>query len=160
MLAYRKSTHVRVRRDGTTVLEAAVVLPVFFTFIFGLVEYGRVQMVANVINNACRQGARYGSTEGVTTAEATARVRQILGSAMDPDVVDIIVKDASVFDDGDALPETAADYQALSSIELDAAQPRQLFVVRATVEYQDIALVPISCLHGMKLTGQALMRHE
>jgi hypothetical protein len=158
MTTYRKST--RARRGGTTVLEVAVVLPVFFTFVFGLVEYGRIQMVSNVIKNACRQGARYGSTEGVTTAEARARVRRILGSAMDPDVVDIIVKDASVFDDGDALPDSAEDYQGLPSIELDDAQPRQLFVVRATVEYQDIALLPISCLNGMELTGQALMRHE
>ncbi len=59
MTAFSKSRRLRDRRGGTTVLEVAVVLPVFFTFVFGLIEYGRVQMVANVVKNACRQGARY-----------------------------------------------------------------------------------------------------
>ncbi|MFV2070220.1 MAG: hypothetical protein ACC645_24900, partial [Pirellulales bacterium] len=108
----------------------------------------------------CRQGARYGATEGVTTTEAEARVRQILSSAMNSNAANIIVKNSSVFDSGGPLPVSANDYLNLPNIDLSNAEPRQLFVVRATVDYQDISLIPIASLNGMKLTGQAFMRHE
>ena len=148
------------RRDGTTVLEVAIILPVFLTFLFGLIEVGRVQMVANILKNACRQGARYGATEGVSSTEAVARVRQILGSAMDANAAEIIAKDASVFDTGDTLPESPEDYLSLPDIELDDAEPRQLYVIRATIHYEDIALVPLPYFADMQLTGLAFMRHE
>lgn len=47
------------RRTGATILEAAVVLPVFLLFVIGIFEYGRFLMVRNVMDNAAREGARY-----------------------------------------------------------------------------------------------------
>ena len=55
-------------------VEFAMVLPVFFTFVFGVVEFGRLQLVSNMLTTACRTGARLGSTESVTTAHAKTRV--------------------------------------------------------------------------------------
>lgn len=156
----RRIHRAGTRRRGTTLVEFAMVLPVFFTFVFGIVEYGRLQLVSNMLKTACRNGARLGSTEDVTTAEATARVRAILAAALDTNDLTVIVKDAGVFDTSGPYPESAAEYTALSDAELDDVDPRQLFLVRASVAYNDIALIPFSVLDGVQLSGQALMRHE
>lgn len=150
----------RALRRGTTAVEVAVILPVLFIFVFGLIEFGRLQLVSNLMNAACRNAARYGSTEGITTAQAQARVEQILGTAMDPADVTVLVKDASVFDDGGSLPSSASEYDAMPDLTLDTAEPRQLFLIRASVSYDDVAFVPFSILNGVTLSGQAFMRHE
>ena len=62
------------RRRGTTTVEFALILPVFLIFVFGLMEYGRAQMIANMLQNSCRDAARWGSTEGVSTSEVEQRV--------------------------------------------------------------------------------------
>ena len=158
-MAHRSRT-LRMRRRGTTAVEAAVVLPVFLLFVFGLIEYGRLQLVSNLLNSACRGGARYGATEGVSAAAAQGKVEQVLGAAIDISDLTVVVKDAAVFDNGGPLPSTAADYNAMPNLALENAEPRQLFLVRASVGYNDIAFVPFSILDGVTLHGQAFMRHE
>jgi len=158
-----KSASRRARRRsrcGTAAVEVALILPFFFTFVTGLIEYGRLQMVSNMLQTACRTGARLGSTESVTTAEAVARVQAILSAVLDTNDLTVIVKDAGVFDTSGPLPDSAADYAALGNIELNDAEPRQLFLIRATIAYNDVALIPFSVLNGVDLIGQALMRHE
>ncbi len=39
-------------------MEFAVVAPVFLLLVFGMIEYGRMVMVQQVITNASREGAR------------------------------------------------------------------------------------------------------
>ena len=156
----RRTRRTQAHRRGTTLVEFAMVLPVFFTFVFGIVEIGRLQLVSNMLTAACRNGARLGSTENVTTADAKARVNEILAAAITTEGVTVIVKDASVFDTSGAYPSSAADYEALTDIELDEVEPRQLFLIRASVAYNDIALFPFAILDGVQLTGQALVRHE
>lgn len=150
----------RKKRSGTTIVEVAVILPVFLTFVFGLVECGRLQMVNSLLKTACRTASREGSTEGVSTAAVQARVAQIMAAAIDPSNLTVIVKNAGVFDDGGTLPTTASDFTAMPDIELTAAEPRQLCLVRASVAYNDIALAPFSILDGATLYGQSFMRHE
>jgi len=150
----------RGKRSGTTVVEVAVILPVFFAFVFGLVEYGRLQMVNNLLKTACRTASRQGSTEGVSTAAVEARVAEIMSAAIDTSNLTVVVKNAGVFDDGGSLPTTASDYTALPDIELADAEPRQLFLVRASVSYNDFALAPFTILSGATFHGQSFMRHE
>jgi Flp pilus assembly protein TadG len=54
-----------------TVLEFAVVGPVFLLFILGIVEWGRVYMVQGQLTEAARQAVRRGVVEGTTTAQIT-----------------------------------------------------------------------------------------
>ena len=156
----RRTRRARANRRGTTMVAFAMVLPVFFTFVFGIVEHGRLQLVSNMLTTACRNGARLGSTENVTTADAKARVEGILAAVLDTQDLTVMVKDAGVFDTSGAYPSSAADYAALTDVELDETEPRQLFLVRATVAYNDVALIPFPILDGVQLTGQAFMRHE
>lgn len=152
-------------RSGTTVVETALVLPVFLLFVLGLIELGHAQMVKNVLRSACRQAARIGTTDGNSTAVVRQRVLKVLESVVDPSVVEVYVKDASSFDAGSAPPASGNDLESLSNIELMNAEPRQLFMVRAKIRYNEIAIVPNipflgSFLDDVVLEGQAFMRHE
>lgn len=159
-LASRRTRRAPSNRRGTTLVELAVVLPVFFTFVFGIIEFGRLQLVSNMLTTACRNGARLGSAENATTAMAKARVQEIMSATLDTNDLTVLVKDAGVFDTAGPYPDSAAAYASLADVELGDLEPRQFFLVRATVAYNDIALIPFSILDGVQLSGQALMRHE
>jgi Flp pilus assembly protein TadG len=49
----------RKYRGGAAVVEFAIVAPVFFILVFGMIEYGRMVMVQQILTNASREGARY-----------------------------------------------------------------------------------------------------
>jgi hypothetical protein len=154
----------RKMRRGTTAVETALVLPVFLLFVLGIVELGRAVFVEHVLNSACRQAARIGSTNGNSTATVKTKLLDILGSAVNRNAVQVFVKDASSFDSG-APSTTSTALESMPSIEVSSAQPRQLFMVRAKIRYHDIAIVnniPIlgKFLDGVTLEGQAFMRHE
>ena len=150
----------RLERRGTTIVETAVVLPVFLFFLFAIIEFGHAQLVTNMLNSACRNGARIGAVEGTTSADVVARVNQTMAPVIAAENVSIFVNDASVFDGGGTPPNSGAAIEALPSIELTNAEPRQMFVVRARLNYNDIALVPMPFMDGVVLNSQAFMRHE
>jgi hypothetical protein len=151
-------------RRGTTVVETALVLPVFLLFVLGLLELGHAQLVKHVLRSACRQAARMGTTEGKTTADVRAKVLSTMSSIVDPGDVEVFVKNAGTYDSG-GQPESGSDLEAMPNIELSGAEPLQLFMVRAKINYQDVAIVPNipylgSFLDDVVLEGQAFMRHE
>lgn len=157
----------RVFRDrrGTTAVEAALVLPVFLLFVLGLIELAHAQLIKNVLRGACREAARIGTTDGSSTAAVRARALQLLETVVDEDEVEIFVKDASVYDDGGTPPASGAALESLADIDLANAEPRQLFLVRARINYVNVAIVPHIPVLGrfldeVVLEGQAFMRHE
>ncbi len=70
----------RRNRRGAAVVEFAVVAPVFFLLVFGIIEYGRMVMVQQLITNASREGARRAVLDGATTAEVNTVVSGYLTS--------------------------------------------------------------------------------
>lgn len=154
----------RGSRNGTTAVEAAFVLPVFLMFVLGMAELSRAAFVQHVLNSACRQAARLGSTEGTTTADVKAKTLVILGSAINTAAVQVYVKDASAFD-GSSPGTSGSALEAMPDVEVSSAKSRTMFMVRAKVKYSDIALVkriPIIgyFMENVTLDGQAFMRHE
>jgi Flp pilus assembly protein TadG len=71
----------RRKRRAAAVVEFAVVAPVFFLLVFGMIEYGRMVMVQQVLTNASREGARRAVLDGATTPEVQATVENYLTSA-------------------------------------------------------------------------------
>jgi Flp pilus assembly protein TadG len=63
------------------VVEFAIVAPVFFLFIFGIIEFGRMVMVQQVITNASREGARMAILSGSSTSGVTTAVTNYLSGA-------------------------------------------------------------------------------
>ncbi len=71
----------RRERRGAAVVEFAVVAPILFLLVFGMIEYGRLVMVQQVLTNATREGARHGVLDGSTTTEVQTTVTNYLTSA-------------------------------------------------------------------------------
>ena len=71
----------RRNRNGAAVVEFAVVVPVFFALVFGMIEYGRMVMAQQIMTNAAREGARLGILDNSTTSEVTTAVNSYLSAA-------------------------------------------------------------------------------
>ncbi len=63
-------------------MEFAIVAPVFLLMVFGMIEYGRMVMVYQVITNASREGARAAVLDGATTSSVSTAVQAYMTSAM------------------------------------------------------------------------------
>ncbi len=68
----------RKKRSGATVVEFAIVGPIVFLFFLGLMEWGRFEMVRQVMSTAAFNSARVGTLPGSTSAEAQDRAIEIL----------------------------------------------------------------------------------
>lgn len=67
-----------IRRRGAAVVEFAIVAPVFFLLVFGMIEFGRMVMVQQIITNAAREGARIAVLPSSTTSQVTTAVNNYL----------------------------------------------------------------------------------
>ncbi|HEX3998015.1 MAG TPA: TadE/TadG family type IV pilus assembly protein [Pirellulales bacterium] len=73
-------------RRGTAVVEAAVILPILLTMMFGVWEVGRMIEVSQILDNAAREGARlaaggYVNGTAVTTAQVQTAVQNYMTAA-------------------------------------------------------------------------------
>lgn len=80
----------RRRQLGATLLETAVVILLFFTLVFAIIEFGRAYNMYHAITNAARAGARYSvapcSYSVVSCGSATP------GQMVDKSAVEAVVK--------------------------------------------------------------------
>jgi Flp pilus assembly protein TadG len=73
-------TRNRRQRKGATLVETALVLPIFFLFLMGIFEYGQYEMVRQVVENASRAGARYAVVNSATAS--TSQVQAIVSQQL------------------------------------------------------------------------------
>jgi Flp pilus assembly protein TadG len=128
----------RKYRRGTSAVEFAVVAPVFFLLIFGLIEFGRVVMVQQFLTNATREGARVGVLDGSTTAEVNAAVTAYLNSANIKNVTPVVTPS----------PPSSAGYGAPVTVTV-------------SVPFSQVSWLPSPMfLGGKTLTASSVMRRE
>ncbi|HVJ84022.1 MAG TPA: TadE/TadG family type IV pilus assembly protein [Caulifigura sp.] len=133
------------RREGAAAVETALVLPLFFLIVFGVIEFGRAFMVAQLLTNAAREGARSAITAGSTNATVAETVKSLVheyvGVAKSKVNVAISVNDST-------------------STTLAQAERRDMCEVLITVPVSDVTFIPLKFLTGITLRGQAAMCHE
>ena len=62
-------------------VEFAIVAPVLLLLILGMIEYGRLVMVQQIITNATREGARQAVLNGATTTSVKTTVEDFLAAS-------------------------------------------------------------------------------
>lgn len=154
-----KRTRADKERSGATIAETAVVLPVFFVILFGFIEFGHVFMTIHALNSAARRAARLGVSETATTANVVTLANQVVSSAIPAARATILVKNGDAFE-VTGMDASTVNYAALPDIELSTAERRQLFIVRVSVPYSDIAILGPRWLGGLTVYGQSVMRKE
>ena len=63
MLQRRRSRRSGPRSRGQALVEFALIFPIFMLVLFGIIDVGRFVYVSNSLNEASREGARFGSVE-------------------------------------------------------------------------------------------------
>ena len=72
----------KMNERGNAVVEMALLLPILLLILFGITEFGRAVMTANVLNTASREGARLAAVSSLSdTLQVEARVIEVLQAA-------------------------------------------------------------------------------
>lgn len=128
----------RRNRRGAAVVEFAVVAPLLFLLLFGMIEFGRMVMVQQVLTNASREGARRAVLDGATTASVTAAVQEYLSSGG--------IGGATVTVDPD--PPGSAGYGEPVSVTVE-------------IGFDEVSWLPAPMyLSGRQMTATTVMRRE
>jgi Flp pilus assembly protein TadG len=135
-------------------VEAALVMSICLLFILGIMEYGRLMMTKQILDNAAREGARYAVVS--TTSVTTAQVQNVV--------------DTSMAGQGAQL----ADYNKTSSITVFKADPAtganigswadtrfgEAIGVQITGTYQPVLPIFVFLPGNITLQGSCVMRSE
>ncbi len=122
---------------GAAAVEFAVVAPIFFLMVVGILEFGRALMVQQVLVSASRVGARQAITLNATAWDVIDTVQEYAANA--------------------AVPGTAVTV----SPSPDVAAPGQTITVTTMVPFDQVSWMPSPWfLGGKTLTSQSSMRKE
>lgn len=137
-------------RDGTALVETALVLPIFFMIVLGIIEFGRAMMVAQLLNNGAREGTRVAIMPGSTNTDVQNAVLNFVTGAVGvaPEKVNV------------AITVTAAAGNPDPGNNVALASKRDLCTVVVRVAFSDVDYLPGKFLNDRQLIGQSAMRHE
>ncbi len=126
------------RRRGVAAVEFAIVAPLFFLIVLGILEFGRMVMVQQVITNAAREGARIAVLDSATAGRVTTRVNDYMSAAgLDNAIVEITPSQPA-----------SAEYDEPVS-------------VRVRIPFSAVSVLSKPFLAGStELTAQSVMRRE
>lgn len=131
-------------------VEAALVLPIFFVIVLGIIEFGRGMMVGQMVTSAARQGARDAIIDGATNTTVKAAVKQILTETLGVNADDIAVTVRVSPGTGNPDPQN----------DLGKAMPRDLCRVDVSVPYSKVGYIAGRFLESANIRGACAMRHE
>ena len=133
-------------RRGASAVEFAVVAPIMFLFVFGLIEVGRMLMVQQALTNAAREGCRKACL--ATTTSATA--------------VDTVVRNTLQV----AVPNASNALKVLvgtTPTALSGLSSGTAVTVNLQVRFSDVSWMPGNFLHALgdpMLSAQSVQERE
>lgn len=80
MIRPERSMRTRRARRGATTVEMAFVVPIVFMLTFGALEFARINMVRNTIEDALFEGVRQSMLPGATETKIKTRVNAVLAT--------------------------------------------------------------------------------
>jgi Flp pilus assembly protein TadG len=108
-----------------------------------MIEFGRVMMALEMLNNAARNGARMAVISGSTTASAKQAISDTLANTT------ITGASTSIAVNGD------------TSVDVSNASPGDTITVTITVPASNVSWLPVAVFTGNKTLGNTVvMRHE
>ena len=152
---------VPARRRAAAAVEFAVVAPLLLLFLLGIVEYGRLLMVAQITTNGSREGARYAVQADATPAEVDAYTRTYLTQAGVPAAAIAGVTTESQVGSSDP-GYTAQNQGWVPATNLGGLKPGTPVRVRVVIGYEGASWLPMTVFvsSGSQLTGTTVMRKE
>jgi Flp pilus assembly protein TadG len=146
---------------GAAVIEFAAVVPVLLLFILGIVEYGRMLMVAQMTTSASREGARYAVQADATPSAVDQYVRTYLTQASVPaDAITTIAIEYQVPSSDSAY--TVQNQGWVAATNLSTLSSGTAVRVRVEISYSGVSWLPSGVFlpSGTQLIGITVMRKE
>lgn len=129
----RMSSSRRSVRHGAVTVEFALVAPILFMLIFGIIEFARLNMLRNSIENAAYEGARRGIIPGATADDAIAEAKLILNA--------VFVKNPQIVVSPAVILAATADITVTVNVPLSEAAWVFYFSPRNSVMTRSITLI-------------------
>lgn len=147
---------------GGTLVEFALVAPLLFLLLFGVIEFARVGHGFNTVWTAAREGARYATTVGNDDGDPfpnyldcasieEAALAKVVGMSLDSGAVSIVFSDLNGAAVADCDAASALPYPSpMGSTDIDNG-----FTIEVKVSGTFNAIVPIisTFLDGIELTS-------
>lgn len=146
----RRSQIAPARRPGAAIVELALILPIFFMVVLGIVEFGRAMMVGQLVTNAARQGARLAIVEGSTNTTVQTAIEDFLLESVGVSATNVTV----------TITVTPAPGNPDPANDLAATGAKDLCKILVAVPYDQVSYIPGDYLGGKQLRGFSSMRHE
>jgi len=148
----------RKKRLGAAAVEFAVVAPIFFLMIFGMIEFGRMIMVQQLLTNASREGARLAVLDGSTMADVRTSVKNYLESVTVSGVTDDDI-------DIEAVRIDAASGAETICADLASAGYGGRVTVSITIPFDQVSWLSSPMImdmidENMELSASTVMRRE
>lgn len=133
----------RLSRRGASAVEFAVVAPVFFLIVLGLIEIGRACMVTELLTDAARRACRKAVIEGTSSSSIQSTATDFLSTVgINGETANVYVNDT---------PAGSADVSIMPAYT-------EITVV-VTVPIANVTWIPNRFITG-NLSGQYTMRRE
>ena len=87
----RKPAQRKHFRRGAAAVEFAVVAPLFFLLLAGIIEFGQAFRVEHMLSTASRRGARAAVVDGATTSRVRREVKKLCAETLGVKASDITV---------------------------------------------------------------------
>jgi Flp pilus assembly protein TadG len=122
-------------------VEFALVVPVFITIVFGILEVSRALMVQHLLTNAARAGARAGIIEGASNTTINSAVSSALTNmGISGDTVTVEIND--------------------NVADASTANPTDEITVLVSVPVSNISWLPVPLFLSGSITGKYTLRRE
>jgi Flp pilus assembly protein TadG len=129
---------------GQALAEFALVAPIFFLMLFGIIDFGRYVYYVQVLNNAAREGARYAIVHGDLGVPSTGPPDDSSGAAVKSTVRNYLV---GVIDAG--------------ALTINATWPAGTNLrgnlVTVQVDYQFRSVIPIVPIPPLTVRGESTL---
>lgn len=89
--ASRKRTIKRAARRGAAAVEFAVVAPLFFLLLGGIIEFGQAFRIEHMLSSATRRAARAAIVDGATTSQVQQKAKTQCAQTLGVNEADITV---------------------------------------------------------------------
>jgi Flp pilus assembly protein TadG len=150
-------------RPGASIVEFAVIAPVMFVILFGIIEVGRALMVMHLLSEVARESARYavvteGSNDSTTNLQTYASGRLSAFGLTTTNTPVVYVNDSSSTD----LSAASGPTQQTGSSNFGKYSKGSEVTVQVQVNFSEVTWMPFAdfLLGGAKLTGQYTLRRD
>lgn len=103
----------QTRQKGQSLVEFALVMPVFIVLLFGIMEFGRLWEVSNVMTSAAREGARVAAVTAPDVEAVTRTVQNILDAGQ---ITDAEIQISGPNSDNEISVALTLDYEPMSGV--------------------------------------------